>query len=335
MKLLFFGSGEFGLPTLKHLQEQHEVVAVVSQPDRPAGRHQKLTPTPVAAFAAQRGLTMLKPEDANVDEVVTRLRALNAQAAVVIAFGQKLSPALIEASGKLVVNLHASLLPRYRGAAPINWAMMNGDAETGVSVISLAQRMDAGLVYATAKTAIDPLETAGELHDRLALMGPGAVGQVLTDFVAGTLRGQTQDEALATRAPKLSRADGVVDFDAEADKVAARIHGLTPWPGVRVRWVKAGEGDDAPGRELILRRVAPQPDLSCFISMRPGSRPLPGLIQENHRVVVRDGWVQLREVQLPGGKALAMEEFVRGHDLAPGDRLVGAGGGGEGLRLEA
>ncbi len=335
MKLLFYGSGEFGLPTLRRLVDEHEVVAVVSQPDRPAGRQRKLSPTPIAAYAEQHGLATLKPEDANITEVVDHVRSAGADAAVVIAFGQKLSPALIEASGRLVVNLHASLLPRYRGAAPINWAMINGESSAGVSVISLSQRMDAGLIYATASTPIDPLETAGELHDRLAALGPTVIGDVLAKFADGTLSGLPQDESLATRAPKLSRVDAWVDFAAVADRVAARIHGLTPWPGVRVMWHKRGErgkggeggggGDvsEAAGRELIIRRVAPQPDLACFISMRPGARPQPGLVEEGCRVVVGDGWVQLREVQLPGGKPLSISEFVRGHDLAAGDRLVG------------
>ncbi|MEX0776454.1 MAG: methionyl-tRNA formyltransferase [Phycisphaeraceae bacterium] len=321
MRLLFFGSGEFGLPTLGHLAQHHEVVGVVTQPDRPAGRHRQPTATPVGQFALDHGLSVLKAQDANAPQIVAALADLAADAAVVIAFGQKLGPQLIEASGRLAVNLHASLLPQYRGAAPINWAIIHGESETGVSVISLAQRMDAGLIYAQKPLAIAPMETAGELHDRLALLGPQVIMQVLDDFARGDLRGQVQNESQASRAPKLSRADGWVDFDADADKVAARIHGLTPWPGVRVGWHR--QGDEVP-RELILRRVAPQPDLSCFISMRPGARPAPGLVQEKQRVAVRDGWVQLRQVQLPGGKVMPIDEFIRGHPIEPGDQLLPA-----------
>ena len=216
MRLILLGSGAFGLPTFKHLHAHHDVCAVISQPDRPAGRKRQLTATPVAQWAADVGLPTFKPDDANAPQTVAQLAAYKADAAVVIAFGQKLSPLLIDALGRLVVNLHASLLPKYRGAAPINWAMIHGEQATGVSVISLAQKMDAGLIYATAQTPIDPLETAGELHDRLAALGPAVVSDVLRAFADGSLRGVPQDERLATRAPKLSKADGHVDFTQDA-----------------------------------------------------------------------------------------------------------------------
>lgn len=315
MRLIFLGSGEFGLPTLRDLHAKHQVLAVVTQPDRPAGRHRQLTPTPIAAWAAEAGLSVHKAENVNEPAFVEQVRALGAEASVVIAFGQKLGEPLIAALGKLAVNLHASLLPKYRGAAPINWAMIEGEIETGVSVIGLAQRMDAGLVYVTAATPIDPLETAGELHDRLALLGPGAVGRVLEQLQTGTLAGVPQDEARATKAPKLSRADGVIDFDQDGARLAWRIHGLTPWPGVRVGWRKP----DGTVKELMLRRVKAEPDLSCFFGHRGG--PKPGAVLEGGRVAVRDGELRLVEVQMPGGKPMKLDEFLRGHRLEPGDRL--------------
>lgn len=319
MRLIFLGSGEFGLPTLADLHARHQILAVVSQPDRPAGRRQHLTPTPIAAWALAQGLPVHRHENANDPDVVAQLRELRADAAVVIAFGQKLHPPLIAACGRLAVNLHASLLPRYRGAAPINWAILKGEIETGVSVIGLAERMDAGLVYARQATRIDPLETAGELHDRLALMGPAAVGEVLDAFAAGTLRGEVQDESQATRAPKLSRADATVDLAADVDQVAARVMGLNPWPGVRVTWRQGGP--DGPAKELLLRRVAAEPDASCFIN--PRHQPAPGQVLDGHRVTVGNGTIRLLEVQVPGGRALPIEEFIRGHPLRPGDVLAG------------
>ena len=312
MRLIFLGSGEFGLPTLERLNADHQVLAVVSQPDRPAGRKQQLTPTPIAGWAAQRGLPVFKVENANDPAFVAQMAALKPEASIVIAFGQKLSPSLIDALGPLVVNLHASLLPKYRGAAPINWAMIRGEKETGVSVIGLAQRMDAGLIYAQAATPIGATETAGELHDRLAALGPAVIERTLVDFAAGTLRGQAQDDSLATKAPKLSKADATVSFDLPADQVASRVHGLTPWPGVSVRWFRAGEGNEQP---LFLRRVRALADQATSAA--------PGTVLPGGRVACRDGVIELLEVQTPGGRVLPFADFERGHRMAPGDRLTG------------
>lgn len=308
MRIVFLGSGEFGLPTLQALHREHEVVAVVSQPDRPAGRKRQLTPTPVAAWAAQQGLPLLKSDAVNEPAFIDRIRALQPDASVVIAFGQKLSPPLIEALGKLAVNLHASLLPKYRGAAPINWAIIHGETTTGVSVIGLAQRMDAGEVYARAETPIDPLETAGELHDRLAQLGPDAVLSVLRDLQRERLRPIPQDDTLATKAPKLTKADGTVDFNQPADAVRARVHGLTPWPGCRVTWVTASGGE----KPLILGRVhAHDTPVPCE----------PGTVTENLRVACSDGSIELLELQAPGTKMMPAADFARGHGLKPGDTL--------------
>lgn len=320
MRLILLGSGAFGLPTFAHLHAHHDVRAVVSQPDRPAGRQRQLTATPVAQWADKVGLPVLKPPDANALDTIAQLTECKADAAVVIAFGQKLSPLLVDTVGKLAVNLHASLLPKYRGAAPINWAIIHGEPTTGVSVIGLAQKMDAGLVYATVETPIDPLETAGELHDRLAALGPDAVSDVLRAFADGSLRGVAQDEHQATHAPKLSKADGRVDFTQDAQSVRSRIHGLTPWPGVRVRWIR----QTAPEKplDLALLRVSAEPDLSCFIGYKgSGDAPQPGEVIDGPRVVVGDGTVRLLEVQVPGKRPMPIDEFMRGHPIATGDRF--------------
>lgn len=306
MRLVFLGAGEFGLPTLEALARHHDVVAVVSQPDRPAGRKQVLTPTPVSAWALAHGVPLLRFEDANTPEAVAQIASFNPGAAVVIAFGQKLSPALIGSLGKLAVNLHSSLLPRYRGAAPIHWSLISGDAETGVSVIGLAQKMDAGGVYAQVRLRIDPAETTGELHDRLAALGPAAVEGVLAQLQAGALSPMAQDETQATRARKFVKGDGTVDFNQPARLVRARINGLTPWPGCRVAWRKAGEkSGEAKPRELFLRRVVEA----------SGARPQgasPGTVLENFHVACADGVVELLELQVPGGKLLAAADFARG-----------------------
>ena len=249
MRLVLFGAGAFGLPTFEKLHAEHEVLAVFTQPSRPAGRKRVVTPTPVGAWANEQGLPCFEVADANDPAVVAQVAELSPDASVVIAFGQKLSPELIAAMGELAVNLHSSLLPKYRGAAPIHWAVINGDAETGVSVIGLAQRMDAGAMYAQLTTPIDSMETSGELHDRLAAdLGPDAVAGVLDDLAAGSLTPMEQDHAAATRARKFTKADGTVAFDQPAAAVRARVHGLNPWPGCRVTWTAepGGAAKDLP-----------------------------------------------------------------------------------------
>ncbi|MEL7087717.1 MAG: methionyl-tRNA formyltransferase [Planctomycetota bacterium] len=312
MRLLYFGSGAFGLPTLQtlHASDEHQVAAVVSQPDKPAGRKRELTPTPVAAWAADEGLTVLKTDDVNTAEFVETIAGHRPDASVVIAFGQKLSPELIAAMGRLAVNVHSSLLPKFRGAAPINWAMIENEPVTGVSVIGLAQKMDAGEIYAIAETPIDPDETAGELHDRLAQLGPACVQKVLYDLAADELAPLPQDHAAATRAPKFTKADGTVEFDQTAARVRARIHGLTPWPGCRVVW----RNTDGTAKPLTLRRVRDHAE--CVHATQA-----PGTVQTDLRIKCLEGAIELREVQLPGGKVIPFAEFARGHRFKPGDTL--------------
>ena len=315
MRLIYFGSGEFGLPTLTSLVEAgHDIAAVITQPDRPAGRKRLPTATPIAAWAERQGLPVFKKENVNEPPFVDQIAALEPQASVVIAFGQKLSPSLIDAMGRLAVNLHASLLPRYRGAAPINRAMIADEAMTGVSVIGLAQKMDAGPVYATRQTEIDPAETAGQLHDRLAELGPAAIAEVLEQLESGTLAPTTQDEASATSAPKFKKTDGTVDFALESRQVRARVHGLTPWPGCRVVWRSGHSGQE---QTLTLKRVVDHADDPAS---RTG-RPLPGVVLPDLRIACGSGSVELQELQLPGGKPLTFDQFQRGHRVRRGDTL--------------
>jgi len=310
MKLVFVGSGEFGLPTLQALHETRGVMGVVTQPDRPAGRKRKLTPTAIATWAQKCGLPILKTRNANDQESIDIIKGWAPDASVVVAFGQKLGPQLLAALGELTVNLHASLLPKYRGAASINAAIVQGETQTGLSVISLAERMDAGLVYGQVSTAIDPQETAGELHDRLAAMGPALIERVLAEHDAGTLEGQPQDESQVTYAKKMSKADGVVDFADDAETVRNRIHGLTPWPGVHVDW----HSKDGTRQTLMLRRAA-------AAAVEHGASP-GEIVDEQGGVACGSGVLRLLEVQTPGKRRVAIEEFLRGHDLKPGDYLA-------------
>ncbi|HRP61821.1 MAG TPA: methionyl-tRNA formyltransferase [Phycisphaerales bacterium] len=301
MRIVFFGSGEFGLPTLKRLVECHDVAMVVSQPDRPAGRHRQLTPTPIARFAQDERLLVFKPEKPNEPEAVRRVHEICADAYVVIAYGHKIGPALLGET--FAINLHASLLPKYRGAAPINWAMIHNEPTTGVSVITLAQRMDAGTILAQRETSIDPLETAGELHDRLAALGPEAVSAVLDQLVSGSIKGVEQDESQATPAPKLSKSDGALQFDAPAEAVRARIHGLTPWPGCAIR---------IEGKEVKLIRVRNVAERSA--TAVPGSLSPAGLIA----CAPDGGSIQILELQPAGGKVMSFSDYSRGHPVEAG-----------------
>jgi methionyl-tRNA formyltransferase len=285
MRLVFFGSGAFGLPTLSRLMRSHEIALVVSQPDRPAGRHRRLTATPVGDFAEQAKLPLIKPEKVNDAATVEQIRAIDADAWVVIAFGQKLGRRLLD--GVFAVNLHGSLLPKYRGAAPVNWAIIQGERETGVSVIALADRMDAGEIYGAAATAIDPHETAGELHDE-----------------EGSLIGQPQDERLVSHAPKLTKADGFIRFDQPAVRVRDRIHGLTPWPGCTTR---------LDGRDLRLQRAE--------VVDEHITRGLPGEVLSDYTIACAPGAIRLLEVQPPGRDVMTFQAYRNGHALRVGSRM--------------
>jgi len=314
--IVFFGSGAFGVPTLAALAKRYQISAIVTQPDRPAGRGSKLTPTPIAEWAAMNVPTVpvFKPEKVNQPELVASLRAAPADAWVVIAFGQKLGKALLE--GKFAVNLHGSILPRWRGAAPINAAILAGDSVAGNSVITLADKMDAGLVLGTSKRDVSPLWTAGELHDLLAQDGPDLVLRVLEQHAAGTLVPCVQDEAGVTLAGKMSKADGWIRLADGAEACRRRVHGLTPWPGVSA--TLAGEA-------IKLLRVCVDPE---FASTEPV-----GLLVQRDAGAFSCGsgsCLRLLEVQPAGKRGMAWADFARGRSLGNGAILESAAPQGAG-----
>lgn len=308
MKLVVFGSGAFGVPTFAALARGHDVAMVVTQPDKPAGRGAMVTPTAVAAWAAAAvpETPVLKPERVNAPEIVDRIRAVGADAWVVIAFGQKLGRALLD--GVFAINLHASRLPRWRGAAPINAAILAGDAVTGNSVITLADRMDAGLVLGMSERAIPASISAGELHDQLSADGPELVGRVLAEHRAGTLRGAAQDDSLVTIAPKMSKADAWIDLSRPADEARRRIHAFNPWPGV------AGTID---GVAVKLHRAAA--DIAPTGPREPG-RLLDagsGLFRCGDDAGGRPTALRIIEIQPVGKRVMAWGDFARGRTLPP------------------
>jgi methionyl-tRNA formyltransferase len=303
MRIVFLGSGAFGLPTLKQLSAEHDVLLVVTQPDRPAGRGRQETATPVGAWAIEMGLPVLKTPDVNDAESMKAVRAIDADAWVIIAFGQKLSPDLLH--GRFSMNLHASLLPAYRGAAPIHRAILAGESNTGLSVITIADRIDAGDVLGQRSTPIEPTETTGELHDRLAALGPELIQDVLQSHRNGTLESIPQDESFVSMAAKLTRAEATVSFDQPAEAVRNGIHGLAPWPGCDVH---------VDGHRLRLLRADVLDTCPCEASA--------GHIDEDGVIACNPGRIRLHLVQSPGRKPMAFTEWLRGHPLQPGSAFT-------------
>jgi len=313
MRLIFLGSGAFALPTLRWLAgSEHEIRLVVTQPARPSGRGRKTTSTPVCALANELGLETLEPEDVNAPEVVARLRSLDVQLGLLVAFGQKLSSELLTSLPGGFINLHASLLPKLRGAAPINWAILRGEQRTGCTVFRVVQRMDAGPVLTARSTEIKSEETAGELHDRLAEIGVETVEEALRLYDGGTIPdGTLQDDEEATHAPKIKKTDGFVRFDRPIATVTTHIRAMTPWPGAAAQFRSASGRWE---KVMIVRaRRAEGP-------ATPSSPP--GTIDERSCVAALDGFVEILEIKPSSGRIMTWGDYVNGRHVEAGDSFV-------------
>jgi methionyl-tRNA formyltransferase len=305
MRIIFAGNGEFGVPTLGALLEAgHEIVAVYTQPERWAGRGRTLTPTPIAKFAQGRAVRLIQTPNVN-DE--TRPPA---DLMVVIAFGQKIAPSAVNHPRLGSVNLHASLLPKFRGAAPINWAILRGENETGNSIIRLAPRMDAGAILAQSHVPIGETETAGELHDRLAVDGARLMLQTLDDLQAGRAMEMPQDDGQATAAPKLRREFSRIDWAIGAMEIARKIRGLYPWPGCRVRLL------DAVGVELARLTL-----VRARAAEGEGPRWHPGEITIAGHIACGDAAVEILDIQPDGKRPMSLSDYRRGNAWMPGMKL--------------
>ena len=289
MRVVFLGTSGFAVPALRALAREHTIPLVVTQPDRPAGRHAVLTPSPVKVEARALGLPVADPERINREEAPALLRKATPEAIVVASYGQLLKRPLFSLPPLGTINLHASLLPRYRGAAPINWAIARGETETGVTTFLIDEGMDTGPALLKRSIPIGEEETAGELHDRLALLGADVVLETLDGLAKGTLAPVPQPAEGATLAPRLERDDGRLDWEKTARGLHNQVRGMNPWPGAfalfgeqrvklhRTRLTAARRGPVAPG-EVALREtgrllVGTGDELLEVLELQPEGRP--------------------------------------------------------------
>jgi len=314
IRMIVLGTGDFALPTFEHLVGTGcRVVALVTQPDRPQGRKQEVVPSLIKQSAAARGIPTLQPEDVNAPESLDRLREFKPDLLVTAAYGQILSAELLSIPRLGGINLHGSILPSYRGAAPVARAIQNGETETGVTVIRMTPRIDAGGIVATAGTTIGPDETAGELEERLAQMGAPLVAQVVAALAAGPIAVLPQDQTKVTRAPKLRKEDGLIDWSLPAPAIHNLVRAMQPWPVAHTTWRRRSPLPGDPVRLIVHKTQA------------AGGQGEPGEVIEagGDRLVVAggEGAVALRAIQLPGKRTLTAAEFLRGHKVQPGDRM--------------
>lgn len=317
MRIIFLGSGEFALPALSTLRAgPHELVGLVCQPDRPAGRGRRLLAPGPKRLAQDWQIPILQPEDINTPADTDAAMDLAPDLAVVAAFGQKLAPRLLNEIPLGCINLHASLLPRWRGAAPINWAILAGDTVTGVTIFQLAEKMDAGDILLARQTPIRPLETAAELHDRLAQFGAELLAGALAAYGEPPRRpaGKPQDPALVTRAPKLRKEDGRLDFGQPAEELIRRVHGLWSWPGAQCIFHSATRNTS---EAAILARVR-------LAMAEPSGDYLPGHILGGGLVATGRGMLEVLEIKPAGSRLMSWLDFANGRQVGPGDRFANA-----------
>ena len=308
LRIVFMGTPDFAVPTLRAIHDSgYSVVAVVTQPDRPKGRGRKLTPPPVKKAALAFNDPVLQPKTVRTDQFHSQLADLKPDLFVVVAFGQILPQPLLDIPIHGAINVHASLLPRHRGAAPIQWAIIKGDAQTGVTTMMMDKGMDTGDILLMQKTPIEPTDTAASLHDRLSLMGARLLIDTLDALKSETLTRTPQPHDQATYASMLKKKDGEIDWSLPAKQIERLIRGLTPWPGaytfsdgVRLKIFKASVLE----REIS---VAPGTILECF----------PGEL----RVATGENALAIHEIQGKSGKRLPIDDFLCGCRLPDGTCL--------------
>jgi len=303
------GTPDFSVPTLEALHGAgHDVALVVTRPDRPRGRGRRVEPPPVKKSAERLGVPVIQPDTLRDETTLQTLRATEADFFIVVAFGHLLRESLLNMPKQACINVHASLLPKYRGPAPIQWAVIDGDRETGITTMLMDKGLDTGDILMTAREVIADDDTAGSLHDRLAHRGAELLVRTLGAFADGTIRRSPQDHARATYAPLLKKADGLINWKKPAARIEPFIRGMCPWPGAFTFWKNMR-------LKVFKAETAALPNAAA-----PGTVLDSG--SERLTVATGDGVLTILEIQGASGSRLPAAEFLRGCRIAPGDVLI-------------
>jgi methionyl-tRNA formyltransferase len=297
ISLVFMGTPDFAVPALKHLAQSYQVNTVITQPDRRAGRGRKLTPSPVKSAAIELGLEVFQPEDVNQHHSLAHISKISPDLIIVSAFGQILKPDLLKIPRKGCLNIHASLLPRWRGAAPINAALLAGDSETGVTIMKMGPGLDTGPILAQRVIPIQQNDTAGTLFERLASAGAELILDTIPKYMNGSINPIEQDDSQATYASMLSRQDGSLDFSQTADYIARQVRAFHPWPGTYMSWN---------GNRLLIHQA------QALNVTSPGEEVL--TIHEGWPAVgTARGLIKLIKIQPAGKKIMSGKAFLNGN----------------------
>jgi methionyl-tRNA formyltransferase len=304
-KIVFMGTPAFAVPTLSALNDsRHSVLQVVTQPDRPKGRGRNVTAPPVKIAAQDLNIPVVQPDKVKTDEFIDFLTKLHPDLLVVTAYGHILPKAILEIPKIGCINVHASILPKYRGAAPIQWAIINGEEETGITTMMMDVGMDTGDILLTETVPIYPEDTAGTLHDRLAMIGAEVLIDTLTQLADGNLKSTPQDDSKATVAPMLKKEDGRIDWNRPASSIANQIRGMSPWPGTF-----AFIGD----KRLKIFKAIP---VAAELTGTPGTVLIS--FANELRIATGDGALSVLEVQSESGRRLNIKDYLLGHPIEPG-----------------
>ena len=324
MKIIYLGSDAIGTDCLSELAKgPHQLLAVVTQPDRPAGRGRKSRPTAIRQLAQQLALKTYAVEDVNAPQVLEQIADLKPDLLVTFAFNQKLGASLLEIALAGAINVHPSLLPKYRGAAPVARAILNGDAETGLSIIKMTGDLDAGDILAQQRMAIDPQHTTGSLEKVLGQQATPLLMRVLNGIENGTAKPWPQDHSRATSAPKIKKAEALMDFSLSASELVNRIRAFTPWPGAFAFFRGHARGE--PERVVITWAQAGQSnaDREQSSGRRTGGTAIEGgTVLEDLSIKCGQGVLRIDTIKPAGGKEMSWQDFVNGRRVQSGDRMT-------------
>lgn len=310
MKILFFGTPEFAVPSLQEiLRSRHKLVGVVTQLDRPKGRSNQPAPPPVKEVASQSNLPVFQPDQLQDPSLLEKLRSLHPDCGVVVAYGKLMPLSLLKLFPKGAINLHASLLPKYRGAAPIQWVLIRGEEETGVTIFQLDGKLDHGPILLQEKYRIDQKDDAVTLSEALSQLGAETLVKTLDLLESSSLKPIPQNDSLATDAPRLKKEDGIINWKASCQEIHNRVRGLQPWPGA-LTWLEG----------KLLKILSTTPDLNRTGPSAPGA-VVGASSREGLWIQTGKGQIRIDRLQLEGGKELDAPSYLLGHPLLPGTSL--------------